>query len=77
MATKILLLTCLVANMCHCMDFPILSSVDKGELQTIKASYMENGLITCIFMEVQRLPHNVTTYEAIQKTLWFITNYAE
>ena len=30
------------------LDFPILSSVDKGELQTIKASYMENGLMTCI-----------------------------
>ena len=26
---------------------------------------------------VQSLPHNVTTYEAIQKTLWSVTNYAE
>ena len=30
------------------LDFTILSSVDKGELKTIKASYMENGLMTCI-----------------------------
>ena len=28
-------------------------------------------------MGVQRHPHNVTTYEATQKTVWFITNYAE
>ena len=57
--------------------FQFLLDVGKDRLQAIKASYMENGLTTRIHGNTKRLPHNVTSYEAIQKIVTFVTNFAE
>ena len=38
---------------------------------------MENSLTTRIHGNTKRLPHNVTTFEQIQKIVKFISNFAE
>ena len=48
-------------------SFQFLVGVGKDQLQAIKASYMENGLTTRIHGNTKRLPHNVTSFEGIQK----------
>ena len=62
-------------RVCH-RTHQFLLGVDKDRLQAIKANYMENGLTTRIHGNTKRLPHNVTSYEEIQRIVKFITNYA-
>ena len=56
--------------------FQFLIGVGKDRLRAIKASYMENGL-TRIHGNTKRLPHNITTFEQIQKIVKFVSNFAK
>ena len=59
------------------LDFPILLYVSKGVYKQLKQATWKRFDDVHTYMGVQRLPHDVTTYEATQKTVWIITNYAE
>ena len=48
--------------------------VDKSHNNVI---YYQHGLTTCIHGNTKRFPHNVTSYEAIQKIVTIVTNFAE
>ena len=59
-------------RVCHC-TFQFLLGVGKDRLQAI----MEKGLTTRIHGNTKRPPHYVTSYEAIQKIMTFVTNLGE